>query len=219
MLVTEILLSRTQAAVAEPVATAVLSEFPSADALAGADLHRLRGLLRPLGLQNKRASMLIACAQTLCDRFGGEVPRSQTKLAALPYVGPYAVDAVQCFAFRKRVPVVDINVARVYHRVFGLPEPHKRRRHSTGLRDFAAKMLPGRGVALFNWTLLDLGGVICTARYPKCELCPVRRICLAHADGTCGCRLSQNGVLSVSQVRTGARPASARRLSPLAVPH
>ena len=75
-------------------------------------------------------------------------------------------------------------MARVLRRVFG---PLKRGFGGSGdrksearrLHDLAVSLQPRRGTAAwtFNQALMELGALVCTARKPKCEACPVRREC------------------------------------------
>jgi len=43
----------------------------------------------------------------------------------------------------------------------------------------AASLLPKSNAATFNSALLDLGAMICVARKPKCDVCPVKPFCYA----------------------------------------
>jgi A/G-specific adenine glycosylase len=187
MLVIEILLSRTRAATVEPVAIRLLSCFPRPEDLAAADLNQLSEILYPLGLHRKRSRQLISCARELVNRFGGSVPRKADALVTLPYVGRYTANAVLCFSFRRKRAVIDANVARVWRRVFSLPKPPLRLSSAHHLWEFAQSVLPDRTCHQFNWAILDLGGTICLSRRPKCQLCPLVRICDAHIIGDCGC--------------------------------
>lgn len=109
------------------------------------------------------------------------MPSELDKLLDLPYVGRYAANAVLCFAYGVRVPVVDSNVARVYSRVFDITPGAKRLSSAHALWDFAREVLPRKRIKEYNWALLDLGGTVCRARKPLCSECPVARICAFHS--------------------------------------
>lgn len=177
VLVTEILLAKTKAELAAPIATDLLLRYPSPHALSNADQGELENLLYPLGLHRKRARHLIACAKAIVDKFDGQVPRSVASLMQLPYVGRYAANAVACVAFDEPVPVIDANVARIYGRMFSLPQPPERLALAHDLWAFAARVLPNDQAKRFNWAILDLGGTVCTAKGPRCGDCPVRLSC------------------------------------------
>ncbi len=177
VLVCEILLAKTRAELAAPVAQELLARFPTPAALARARPATLERLLFPLGLHRKRSRHLIACARSLRDEFGGVVPRSVPALMQLPFVGRYAANAIACVAFGARVPVIDANVARIYRRVFSLPPPPERLALAHDLWDLAGAMLPRARAKEFNWAVLDLGGTVCTARAPSCDRCPLASLC------------------------------------------
>lgn len=74
-------------------------------------------------------------------------------LTELPGVGRYTADAVACFAFGRDVLPVDVNVRRIGER--------------TGL-----EFSPAAAQAL-----MDLGKLVCLARVPRCDVCPLAGGC------------------------------------------
>jgi A/G-specific adenine glycosylase len=104
---------------------------------------------------------------------GDVVPDDLDILLTLPGVGSYTARAIACFAYRQPVPVVDTNVRRVVARVV-----HGRADAAapSAVRDHAdvSALLPGDGSAhRFSAALMELGAIVCTARTPRCGLCPV----------------------------------------------
>ena len=95
-------------------------------------------------------------------------------------IGAYTAGAVLSFAFGQREAILDTNVARVLFRVFvgrGNPKAHAMRRQLWAL---SRTLLPVRHVFDFNQALMDFGATLCTARKPKCLLCPMREGCAAY---------------------------------------
>jgi A/G-specific adenine glycosylase len=98
-------------------------------------------------------------------------------------VGPYTARAVAVFAFGAHVPVIDTNIRRVIAR-------HDAGNADQGppstARDLAAMtaLLPGpeRSPA-FNAGMMELGALVCTARNPMCEACPIASDCAWRAAG------------------------------------
>jgi A/G-specific adenine glycosylase len=178
-LVTEMLLSKSQAERVDEVGRRVLARWPSPERLARANSLEIEAELYPLGLQTKRARLLRDCAKVLVERHAGVVPDTYEELLSLPYVGTYAANAVLCFALSERRPVVDANVARVYCRLFGLGTPPRELRRAKDLWFLAETVLAPRKFREFNWAVLDLGGTICLPRQPRCDICPVKRMCAA----------------------------------------
>jgi A/G-specific adenine glycosylase len=94
-------------------------------------------------------------------------------------VGAYTAGAVASFAYEKRAALVDTNVARVLQRVFA---PEIDPKSGPGLKrlwEMANSLLPRTGKVTWthNQALMELGALVCSARSPKCGVCPVKRIC------------------------------------------
>ena len=75
------------------------------------------------------------------------------ELTSLPGVGLYTAAALRCFAFGEDVLPMDVNVARVARRT-----------------EFAF-------TARSAQALMDLGATVCLARVPRCDVCPLARLC------------------------------------------
>ena len=125
----------------------------------------------PLGY-NIRPRRLHAIARESVARFGGELPSDDETLRSFKGIGPYTAGALMSFAFRKRAPILDTNVARVLFRVFvgrGDPKAHAMRKH---LWAVSGLMVPHKRVFDFNQAIMDFGAMVCTARRPKCDVVP-----------------------------------------------
>ena len=132
----------------------------------------------------RRALNLHACAVAITERHGGAVPNDVDALLALPGVGDYTARAVAVFAFGARHPVVDTNIRRVIARAIdGLPDAAS----PNAKRDLPAMaaLLPENDddAARFNAGMMELGALICTAKSPKCDICPVAQQCAWRAEG------------------------------------
>lgn len=131
----------------------------------------------------RRALNLHAAAVAITERHGGVVPHDVDELLALPGVGDYTARAVAVFAFGHRHPVVDVNIRRVIARAVkghGEPGPAHRR----DLADMEA-LLPEslEDARLTNVAMMELGALVCTARAPRCEACPIADRCRWRAAG------------------------------------
>lgn len=133
----------------------------------------------------RRALRLQECARAIVREHGGQVPRGEEALRALPGVGEYTAAAVTAFAHHGRAVVVDTNIRRVLarsRRGRALPD----RSYSAAERSLAARSLPterARSVA-WNQAVMELGALVCTSRSPRCEACPLaERGCAWFAAG------------------------------------
>lgn len=177
VLVSEIMLQQTPVVRVLPVYRQWLDRWPHpADLAADAPGDAIRAWGR-LGYP-RRALRLHACATAITADHGGVVPGDVDALLRLPGVGEYTARAVAAFAFRQRVPVVDTNVRRVLVRtVRGRDEP----REPATARDRTelSTLLPDdpERSARFSAAVMELGALICTARSPDCDRCPLRDGC------------------------------------------
>ena len=128
--------------------------------------------LASIGLRWRSAD-LASTAEFVSDRLAGEVPDNWQELTAIPGVGDYIASAVLCFAFGHPSVLMDTNTMRIARRLLGSSD-----QPSWRLR-LVLHTLAGRKGADVEWNqaLLDLGALVCTARAPKCDECPVRVSC------------------------------------------
>ncbi|MCU1482734.1 MAG: nth [Subtercola sp.] len=132
----------------------------------------------------RRALWLHTAAVVIVQRHDGVVPRDVDALLALPGVGDYTARAVAAFAYGDRHPVVDTNIRRVIARaVDGHAEPGPPAARAD-LAAMSALLPEGRIEArAFNAGMMELGAVVCTARAPRCELCPLMSVCAWRGAG------------------------------------
>jgi A/G-specific adenine glycosylase len=105
-------------------------------------------------------------------------------LLALPGIGDYTARAVAAFAYGERHPVVDTNVRRVIARaVLGqaVAGPPSTRRDLADMEALLPESLPD--ARLFNAGMMELGALVCTARAPRCDECPLAAGCAWRAAG------------------------------------
>ncbi|MDH3495584.1 MAG: A/G-specific adenine glycosylase [Gemmatimonadota bacterium] len=195
ILVSEFMLQQTQVSRVQDFYPRFLRRFPTLADLARARPSRVREAWDGLGYY-RRAANLHALARTVVRDHAGTIPDDPAALEQLPGVGRYTAGAVAAFAYERRVPAVDTNVARVLRRVFRRTERRKdgpADRRKAGRRgnrppaqppthhlwSLAERLLPtDRRVAWeFGQALMDLGATVCLARKPKCGICPVRAVC------------------------------------------
>jgi A/G-specific adenine glycosylase len=170
------MLQQTQVSRVIPKYREWLRRYPSLDALASAPAGEVREAWYPLGY-NIRPLRLRAIARTAVRRHGGRLPQSRDELLALKGIGAYTAGAVLSFAFGQDAAVVDTNVRRVLRRVW-LGE--RRRVRDRVVWVLAERLLPRGRTYDFNQALMDLGATICTARAPRCGVCPLARMCVSY---------------------------------------
>jgi len=184
VLVSEIMLQQTPVSRVLPVYEGWLARWPRpADLAAEPAAEAIRAWGR-LGYP-RRALRLHACAAMVTDRYGGVVPDDLASLLALPGVGAYTARAVAAFAYGRREPVVDTNVRRLAARaVLGRADGGA----ATTTADLATveALLPEEPAeaARASAAFMELGALVCTARRPGCQDCPLRDACAWRAAGS-----------------------------------
>lgn len=182
VLVSEFMLQQTPVTRVIPRLEAWLDRWPTPAAMATASTADVVQQWANLGYP-RRALWLHRAAVEITDRHRGIVPREVDQLLALSGIGDYTARAVAVFAYGDRHPVVDTNTRRVLARaVEGRAQPGTPSRRDLELM---ASLLPEdvTAAAVFNAAAMELGATVCTARAPRCELCPLADSCAWLAAG------------------------------------
>ena len=174
----EVMLQQTTVAAVKPYFEAFTRRWPDVAALAAAPEDDVMAAWAGLGYYS-RARNLVKCARAVAAR--GGFPTTESELRELPGLGAYTAAAVAAIAFAQRAVVVDANVERVVARLFAIDTPMPAARKP--IRVAADAITPARRAGDFAQAMMDLGSSVCTAREPKCLLCPLAKACKARATG------------------------------------
>jgi len=183
ILVSEVMLQQTPVVRVLPAYEEWLRRWPTPAALAADEPGEAIRMWGRLGYP-RRALRLHECATAIVDRHGGTVPADLDALLALPGVGAYTARAVAAFAYRQRQPVVDTNVRRFVARAAeGVADAGPTTRPADLVA--TAALLPDdpERAARASAAFMEIGAVVCTARAPRCALCPVVDRCAWRAAG------------------------------------
>lgn len=160
-----------------------MNRWPTPDDLAEEDSGEAVAAWGRLGYP-RRALRLHSCAVAIATEHDGVVPNSYDELVALPGIGDYTASAVVSFAFGGRATVLDTNVRRLIARaesgIANCPTSVTRAE-----RVVADALVPDEDVRAAKWAVasMELGALVCTARSPQCEVCPIRDSCRWVIDG------------------------------------
>ncbi|MFF9563112.1 A/G-specific adenine glycosylase [Leifsonia sp. NPDC014704] len=181
-LVSEFMLQQTPVSRVIPRLEEWLTRWPTPADLAAVPPGEAVRAWQSLGYP-RRALWLHAAAVAITEQHDGVVPEDVDALLALPGIGDYTARAVAVFAYGNRHPVVDTNIRRVIARAIdGQAEPGP-----PGKRDLAAMeaLLPEDrpAAAAFNAGMMELGAIVCVARSPRCDACPVAQRCAWRRAG------------------------------------
>ena len=177
VLLSEVMSQQTPVARVEPVWRAWLERWSTPADLAAAPPGEAVRAWGRLGYP-RRALRLHEAARVMVERHGGQVPRRVDELRALPGIGAYTAAAVACFAYGVPSVVVDTNVRRVLVRTLE-GEAHAAPALTRGEAALAEAALPAalEQAVVWNVAAMELGALVCTARSPRCDACPVADLC------------------------------------------
>lgn len=174
----EVMLQQTTVAAVKPYFEAFITRWPTVEDLAAAPEEDVMAAWAGLGYYS-RARNLVKAARAVAGM--GAFPDTEDGLRKLPGLGSYTAAAVAAIAFDHQAVVVDANVERVIARLFALTAPLPGVRKA--IRTCAESITPAERAGDFAQAMMDLGSTICTARGPKCLLCPLASDCLGRAEG------------------------------------
>ena len=177
VVVSEIMLQQTQVdRVLEKYLT-WMKKWPRIEDLAKTTLSEVIIEWKGLGY-NRRARFLWLLAKEIVEKRKGEWPVIEVELMKLPGIGRYTARAVMSFSFGGEVGVIDTNVKRIFQRLRF--EKLKAEQHEKVFFELADQILPNGLADPWNQALMDFGALVCSAKNPRCEKCPLEGMCEAN---------------------------------------
>lgn len=123
ILVSEVMLQQTQVDRVIPFYNRFIKRFPSAHALAKADLPEVLQLWQGLGY-NRRAKMLRDAARMIVENHAGRFPKTAGEIELLSGVGPYTARAIAAFARNQPEVFIETNIRTVFVHHVGFTKSH-----------------------------------------------------------------------------------------------
>lgn len=181
MLVSEVMSQQTPVVRVAPRWREWMARWPKPSDLAAAAPADVLLMWDSLGYP-RRALRLQETARAIAADHGDEVPADLDALRALPGVGSYTAAAVASFAYGIRTTVLDVNVRRVLARVFagveGRPGSLSRREET-----WSEQFVPTEAHVRWNAGAMEFGALVCTARSPRYDDCPLAELCAWREAG------------------------------------
>jgi A/G-specific adenine glycosylase len=181
----EIMLQQTQVATVIPYYRRFLARFRTVRSLAAAPLDAVLAEWSGLGYYS-RARNLHRAATGIVARCDGRFPRDFAAIVDLPGIGRSTAGAICVFAFGDARPILDGNVKRIFARCFGIAGYPGKRDVEAELWRIAETLLPRRNVQAYTQGLMDLGATVCLRARPRCDVCPLARMCVALKSNRIG---------------------------------
>jgi A/G-specific adenine glycosylase len=176
ILVSEFMLQQTPVNRVLPVYNQWMERWPTAAHLAKATPAEVITAWGRLGYP-RRALRLHECAKVITKELKGKIPTTEVELRKLPGVGEYTAAAMVAFAFSGRSLVLDINIRRLFTRLFdGAESPTTSATKEEKVR--YEELIPKKDPHIWAAATMELGALVCTSQSPKCAICPVADKCL-----------------------------------------
>ncbi len=175
VLVSEIMLQQTPVQRVLPVYNEWMKRWPTAADLAKASPAEVITAWGRLGYP-RRALRLHECAKVITTEYKGVIPDKEAELRKLPGIGEYTAAAMVAFAFNGSSLDLDINIRRLFSRLYKGEEAPSAA-PTKAERDEYAQYVPKKNPHLWAAATMELGALICTAKNPLCGRCPVADQC------------------------------------------
>ncbi len=158
------------------VSRQLFKEFPSATDMAFGDLEKIKQIVKPCGLYQKKAENLKDSSRILIDSFGGRVPDTMEGLLSLPGVGRKIANLILGDIYSMPAIVCDTHFIRILGRIGIYKESEK---DASKIERIIRSLLPDLSEGSdFCHRVVIFGREICTARSPQCKSCPLSNNCL-----------------------------------------
>lgn len=160
------------------VTLGLFKRFPRVEDFAGCDVRELERLIYSTGFYKNKAKNIKAAAEKIVSEFGGMVPGRMEDLLKLPGVARKTANVVLSAGFgRSEGVVVDTHVARICGLLGLVPQKMSEAKNAIKIEQILMKVVPKKEWGGFSYLMINLGRGICIARRPKCEICPLNKIC------------------------------------------
>ena len=175
VLVSEIMLQQTPVQRVLPVYTEWMKRWPTPADLAAATPAEVITAWGRLGYP-RRALRLHECAKEITENHKGVIPSTEIELRKLPGVGEYTSAAIVAFAFKGSSLALDINIRRLFSRLYKGEEAPSAAPTKAERVEYA-EYVPKKGAHIWAAATMELGALVCTAKNPLCGRCPVADSC------------------------------------------
>jgi len=136
-------------------------------------IKRLQQLIKPCGFYRVKSKNLKKLCKILVEKYKGKVPKTREELMSLPGVGYKTSAIVLSDGFGFDYIPVDSHVEIISKRLGLVPEnakPHE-------VEKILEKIIPRNKWNLINLGMISFGKDICLSNYPRCNICPLLKIC------------------------------------------
>ena len=152
----------------------LFKKYPTAQAMANADIGELEEAVKPCGLYRVKASNIKEMSAIIASRYSGEVPSDMDELLSLPGVGRKIANLIRGDLFGLGGIVADTHCIRICGRLGFYPEALK---DAVRVEKILTPLVHVSEQTDFCHRLVWFGRETCIARGPKCDGCILSDLC------------------------------------------
>ena len=157
------------------VSKTLFEKYPTPSLMASADISELEEIVRPCGLYRMKAESIKAASEMLVSDFSGDLPRDMDTLLKFPGVGRKIANLLLGDIYKLPAIVCDTHCIRICGRIGLYPEKEK---SAERVEKILRSLMDVTDGSDFCHRIVEFGREICSARSPRCEVCPMKDICL-----------------------------------------
>ena len=154
------------------VTPALFGKYRTLEDYAEADAEDIAEIIHSCGFFRQKSKDIVGMAQKILSDFDGKVPDNIEDLTTLPGVGRKTANLICGDVYGKPAVVADTHLIRISNRLglVATKDPYK-------VELELKKLLPPGESNDFCHRAVLHGRVICDARKPKCDICPMGDFC------------------------------------------
>jgi endonuclease III len=172
ILISTILSARTRDPVTEAASRRLFFRFPDVRSLARGKPQYVMKTIKPVSFYRVKAHNIIKCSKQILKEFNGKVPQTYEELVQLAGVGRKTAGCVLVYGYSEPAIPVDVHVHRISNRI-GLVRTQAPEETETALRGLYDR----KYWIDVNELFVSFGQSTCRPLNPKCQICPVRKLC------------------------------------------
>ena len=173
ILISTLLSARTQDATTLAASTRLFAKARTPQAIAKLRVKQIEKLIYPVGFYRNKAEFVRDAAKMIISKFGGRVPSTLEEMITLPGVGRKTANLVMILAFNSNQNIcVDVHVHRIANRLGWV-----RTRTPEETEQALYKTLEQQWWPVVNLYLVTWGQNVCRPVYPRCDRCPLLKVC------------------------------------------
>lgn len=157
----------------------LFKKYPSAKALADGDVKEIEEIIKPCGLYKMKAKSLKSMMNKLVYHYNEVVPDTMEELLTMEGVGRKIANLILGDLYKKPAIVADTHCMRICGRLGfyknGMKDPLKTEK-------IMSELVEGAEQSDLCHRLVLFGREYCTARAPKCHICPLNNLCKMEVE-------------------------------------